>query len=246
MPLTASFGDEIAAFADKLRRREPFTLVRAGDGEYVIMRDRPFDIRSRANGEFRHAPGDARCAAARQLVLASTRHCADQYYVGLACPCCIKGAAAQDMRQLSGLPESQLTWANLWVNHNYVYFCEQVVPLFATRTVYLVCHEAADIARLPFPVADCWRVGADAWVEQATLVDELPAYVQSHGVTDAVFLFCCGPLANMLGYSLAQAGSPNTHLDIGSPLDPWLFPGRRGLTRRYLQGGSQRRKVCIW
>ena len=60
-------------------------------------------------------------------------------------------------------------------------------------------------------------------------------------IPDSLFLFCAGPLGNMMSHQLWEHNKENTYIDIGSTLDIHLGIGA---TRGYLGGGNNR--VCNW
>jgi hypothetical protein len=59
---------------------------------------------------------------------------------------------------------------------------------------------------------------------------------------DRLFLFCAGPLGNMLAAKFWEKNKNNTYLDIGSTLNGYLTE----INRSYLQGGNTSQKTCIW
>jgi hypothetical protein len=57
-----------------------------------------------------------------------------------------------------------------------------------------------------------------------------------------LFLFCAGPLGNMLAYRMWEKNKNNTYMDIGSTLNTWLVGSNRG----YLIGAPTINKICTW
>jgi hypothetical protein len=69
---------------------------------------------------------------------------------------------------------------------NYQPFLDEVVPLFREYPAVLVCHEDAQLDRLPFQPPKDFRNGFNAWKQNLSLVDDLTAYVAGRGAGLAV------------------------------------------------------------
>ena len=258
--LDKTFAGDLDRIIDALHEQRPFAFSRFGDGEWMIVRNLPLDYTQKGNGEFRFDPADPLDQRARRALIDSFHHRADEYLVGIGCPCCWGKEKLTQLRLICRRPESQLTWANLWGNANYPRVRSHLIPLLRRfPEIYLVCHQAADPARLPFHVTRSFPVGTNAWTEDFHLGDEI-SELAAKRPDGALFLFCAGPLSNILTHR-GQAANPNhTYLDFGSILDPWLFARRNfrwldwfpglirapGVTRGYLKPGRKRRQVCTW
>jgi hypothetical protein len=224
-----------------LERRRPFALVRFGDGELRILNGQ-----SNSHPEFEYDPTDPAHNFFRVRLFEAFRYQSLSYHVGISCPNCVGMERFLWAKRESGQPETQLTWATLLVNSNYQYFIDYIVPVFAQYRIVMVCHLSAVLNRLPFDVAQDFRVGFNAWQADYHLAGQLADQIARENIQGALFLLCAGPFANILAHKLHARAAGNTYLDIGSTLDPFLF-GPRGRTRRYLRGESCRLdEVCIW
>lgn len=243
MPLTRSFPAELRIFRAYLVQQHPFALSRVGTGEWRIAQGLPIQGAMAKNFGYAFDPTSDHTGQARMI--ASLQHVDPDYFVGICCPCCVGREEAEKQRAFTGLPERQLTWANLWANANYDVFVQEVLPLFVEYRTVLVCHADASLDRLPFQPAATFWIQKNAWLANydATAA-QLIADAQTH--QGSLYLFCAGPLSNLLCLTGWQTSRHNTYLDLGSVLDPYLFPGRRGLSRRYLRGESTRHQVCVW
>ncbi|MFV0446547.1 MAG: hypothetical protein ACK5Q5_23495 [Planctomycetaceae bacterium] len=257
---TREFAGDLDRLVTAIRTQRPFAFARFGDGEWMIIRNLSLDYTQKGNGEFRFSPDDPADDRARQALIESFHYSAPGYLVGIGCPCCWGRDKLLQLRQVCRQPESRLTWANLWGNANYPQVKRGLIPEFRRyRDVYLVCHRNADPGRLPFPVTQCFPVGTNAWTEDLHLGDEI-AELAGRRDPGALFLFCAGPLSNILAHRGHRANPLHTYLDLGSTLDPWLFARRQwrwldwlpglirspGITRGYLKPGRKRRQVCRW
>lgn len=224
------FREEIETIFHRLKSKQRFAFSKYADGEWMAMCDidlnnREFEVSENtkeASGRLR----DSFCFKD------------DGYYVGISCPCCNAYHHAA-MKQFSRQDTEHLTFANMFVNSNYAFFQEHFIPEFANHKIHLVANEKSKIENLPFDVEQFYPVGFSAWVNNIDLVEEIIS--QNH--QDKLFLFCAGPLGNILAHRLWDANKQNTYLDIGSTLNPWLESA--GFTRGYFSGPNYH-KTCVW
>ena len=239
------FPSDLQILQEKLTNKEHFAFNKAADGELAIVRGEAIDRTPLGNGEFKYTPGNPEDEIFRQKLIDALKYHHEQYFVGLACPCCVGKEKAIWMRNFVDKDEQYLTWANLLVNSNYDHYVKHIVPLFSEYEVILVCNYQATLDNLPFSVKQDFRCGANAWRADYHLLDEIKNYLESQQITNHLFLFCCGPLGNILVHQLFTNYPDNTYLDIGSTLDPWLF-GEQGYTRGYLKNKPEINKECKW
>jgi hypothetical protein len=239
--IVKTYRNALFEVQNRLRDREPFAFSRYGDGELRILMGQV-----NYYPEFKYVPDDPAYVFLRDRLLDSFVYKSDSYYVGISCPKCVGKEKFLWAKQKCGQRERQLTWATLFVNSNYNYFKEHVVPIFAEYEVVMVCGRSANLDALPFPVARDCRVGHDAWKEDYHLAHRLAELISREKIRGALFLLCAGPFSNILAHQLHVRSSENTYLDVGSTLDPYFF-GARGLTRRYLRGEARfLQETCIW
>lgn len=239
-----TFDGDFTKFLNKIKSGEHFSLSRWGDGELTILEGKHIDIRSKGNGEFRYDPNLPQYEWARKKLMEAYVYKDDQYYIGIACPCCVGQEKYQYMKDKSGQDEEHLTWANIFVNANYRRTINELIPEFKNHEVDIVVNKNSKIDNLPFKPKNVLTVGTDAWYEDFDLGRNMLEYILMRGIKDRIFLIAAGPLANILTYSLWEFGSKNnTYIDIGSILDPYL---QLKLTRGYHLGAPTLNKVCIW
>jgi hypothetical protein len=143
------------------------------------------------------------------------------------------------MKENVGVPNEQLTWANIFVNSNYQYFLDNFLPEFNKHKIILVANENAKIDNLPFKVEEHIGITNNAFIDNFDLVKTMP----QKDYKNKLFLFCAGPLGNMLAANMWKKNKKNTYLDIGSTLNSYLI-GQKN--RGYLKGGKSINKICIW
>lgn len=241
--ITNSFKSDFDFFVDKIKMGENFTFNRWGDGELMILDGVNIDIRNKGNGEFRYKRGDTKSEMSRQYLKKSFTYKDNNYYVGIACRCCVGDEKFKYMKEMSGQNENMLTWANLFVNSNFKYIHTDMLPALKERTINLICNKNSELSNLPINVKKNWFIGTDAWVNDINLINEIKNYISMYKVENEVFLFSAGPLSNILTYELHKLNSTNTYIDIGSIFDGYF---KLMLTREYLTGASTLNKTCIW
>lgn len=230
-----TFYKDFEKFHNKIKEGIHFSLVRYGDGELCIMEGNKINLLKKGAGEFAYSPNDYKYEKARKLLIESFKHRNSNYFVGIGCKCCIGLEKFNQMKELSQQSESNLTWANIFVNSNYKYFISELLPTIKDKKIVIICNNKSKIDNLPFNNFEVYRIGKDAWINNTDVFDKVK------NITDAIFLISAGPLANILIYKLH--GSNNTFLDIGSTLDPFL---KLPITRGYLKGKETINKTCVW
>ena len=247
-----TFRGEIEKFQRKLKAHEPFGLSRFGDGELTIVKNQPFqyweDTLSHecfGTGEFVFDSEDTDYLWKRDRLMESLRYRHAQYYIGTECASCA-GCIRENFElttQLSGQDDEHLTFAYVFVNANYQYYLEHVLPLYEQYEVFLVCNRKTNTDNLPFPIKKKFGIGWNAWKEDYGLIGEIKDHIQKGGISGELFLFCAGNFSCLLAHELHRFCPDNTYLDIGSTLDPFLF----GLkSRAYLRGYADLQEVCTW
>lgn len=243
-PSMKNFHDELKQFNARLIDHKNFSLVRFGDGEMIIINGKAIDLSQKYNGEHQYIPGEKQHEQQRKLLRQSLIWQSSNYYVGIACPCCVGTPAFLALKDQSQQSDHQLTWANIFVNSNYATFITETTAAIAGRTVNMICHHIADISRLPFEVNATFRSGPNSWLnDHQRLLDEITQYIESNNVDSEVFIFCAGVLSNMLVYQLSKRFPQNTYIDIGSVFDDVMGLGK---TRKYLRNGRTLRQTCVW
>jgi len=234
-----NFKEDIRKFRDKLANYERFSFSKYADGEWAVMSGENMN-----NGEFSF--DFIKDDLFRSELIESFQYKHPNYYVGISCPCCQSVKTFNRMKGFSGQSESNLTWANLWVNSNYGIFLKEVMPEFQKYDIFLVANEASFFTDLPFTPKKIYPVSNNAYKNSYHVIDEIKRDIQQSLITRDVknylFLFCCGPFGNILCHKLTEFYDGYTYMDIGSTLNPFL---RTGFYRGYY-GEHSSMKDCIW
>jgi hypothetical protein len=217
-PPNKNYQQDIVILKEAIQNRERITFSKFCDGEWAVLQNNHID-----NKEFNFDPSTD--AFKRKKLLDAFQYNNDRYFVGITCVNVFGIETHRRMKMISGLPEDRLTWADIWVNSNYIYFVNEIIPLFKNRDVVLFCNKRGKIENLPFVPYALFPVENNAWQYNWDYIDSaktLLTKLKSQGVEDLLVLFCCGPFGNILAYELTKDCPYNTYLDIGSTLNPWL------------------------
>lgn len=237
-----TFAGDFEKFRLKIERKEPFAIVRFGDGEMMLMNKQPIDLMHKGVGEFKY-DGSVTYAKSINMLSESFRYYDPNYFVGIACPCCVGKDKSNAMKVNSGLNDSTLTWANIFVNANYNKTINTILPLFKRNSddIVLVSHISSSITSLPWKqnTSQFYGVQSNAWIQNLDLID----VINKREYNNKIVIICAGPFANIAVHQLYKHNKNNIYIDFGSVLDPYLgLP----VTRGYQLGAPTLNKVCIW
>jgi hypothetical protein len=240
----SEFNRDLDILAAKLHDGEPFSLVRFGDGEYHVLRGDPVDFTTNRIREFKYDPRDEHYRYYRDRLLESLTYRHEQYFVGVISPCCFRPFVESHrwMKRLSGQPETNLTWASIFTNANYEKALKTLVPEINRHKTIVVVNHQAHTSRLPFEIVKEYRVGDNAWVADYSVIEQIKSYVIQHRHEHHLFLFCAGPLSNIMVCQLHQLPYRNTYLNLGSVFDEMFY----GVTTRKYHVNMMRTHHCEW
>lgn len=227
--LTDSFRGDIKFIFNKLKNKEKFSFSKYADGEYAILRNQT--ITNCDNWTF----DSVNHSHVYDQLLESFTYKEDGYYVGISCPCCQPRAAIDWMRDQVG---QNMTWANIFVNSNYKYYVDNFLPEYKNHEIILFSREDSKMHNLPFEVEDHVPITRTAFIDNFDLVENFKV----EDYNNKLFLFCAGPLGNMLAAKFWKKNKSNIYMDIGSTLNAYLAEPNRG----YLRGFGTTNKTCIW
>jgi len=237
--MTKDFKQEFFKLLDRVKSNKPFAFSKYADGEYLIFKNINID-----NGEFSFIQGQDELY--RQKLIESIKYKHPDYVVAIGCKCCIGDEAFNWYKEFSEQDEeNNLTFANVFVNSNFKYYVEYMIPEYNNHDIIIVCNENSNIDNLPFKhkIVKDFRIGIKAWVNNYNLIEEIKQYISDNNIKNHLFLFCAGPFGNLLAHQLFDFNKENLYIDIGSTLNPWLNTGN---WRGYYSGAPTKNKICIW
>jgi hypothetical protein len=231
------YKKDICILKDAIQNRENISFSKFCDGEWAVLTNTQID-----NKEFRFDPNNHNDQLKRRALHEAFTYQNERYFIGITCVNVFGIETHNNMKIACKQKKENLTWADIWVNSNYPYFTQNIIPLFNERPVVLFCNENGDVKNLPFKPYIVFNVKNNAW-DNWGLIEKSKDVISNF--KDSLILFCCGPFGNILCHQLTKHIPNNTYLDIGSTLNPWLKS--EGFKRDYYIGNNFfSNMVCGW
>lgn len=240
IPPNKNYIDDINILYNTIKNKEHISFSKFCDGEWAVISNQKIN-----NKEFWFDPNNQKDQLKRKALIESFKYINDRYFVGITCVKVFGQHVHRSMKQISGQNEDHLTWADIWVNSNYNFYIQNIIPLFKQRPVVLFCNENGKTENLPFTPFITFHVKHNAWEYNWNFIEEAKFFITTQNIKDMIFLFCCGPFGNILCHQLTQHEPENTYLDIGSTLNPYLQSA--GFERDYYIGNNYfSNMVGVW
>ena len=106
------FRADLEFIFNKLKNHEHFAFSKYADGEYGILIGSEI-----GNNDFKYNPENTDFYAD---LWDSFTYDHPDYYIGIGCPCCMGDVRFNWMKTECKRPEDHITWANIFVNSNYL------------------------------------------------------------------------------------------------------------------------------
>lgn len=224
---TQNFEDDLAELLAACLSTEPVGLIRFGDGESAILRQRERPFVTHREGE----TWDSRNISEefRLTLLEALRADVAGLCVATICPAC-SGQSSEPLRREVRCPRARQTYAEIFGNANWSYLAKYVRTI--RRSMFLVSSAKGANLRIPTNMPE------HTLDFHQSIVDELLK------VRKPIAL-AAGPSACVLGHWYWEQAEENrqTCLDVGALFDQQYW----GNTRHYMPEGSARgRRVCTW
>jgi hypothetical protein len=233
IPPNKSYKEDIKILHESLLSGENISFSKFCDGEWAVINNQSIN-----NKEFWFDPSNSDDQVKRKKLIEAFQFKHDQYFVGITCVNVFGLETHRQMKNLCKQEESHLTWADIWVNSNYRFYLENIVPIFKTKPIILFCNENGKTDNLPFKPSYVFPVSQNAWDNENSweMINTVKQLIIKDQWKDCIFLFCCGPFGNILCHEFTACSSENTYLDIGSTLNPFLKSA--GFERDYYLGNN--------
>lgn len=238
MEFTKQFRNDLVIMNEALKNKEKFAFSKYADAEIGILLNK--NIRSIDNWVYEPNQNDK----IKNLLMESINHSDDGYYVGISCPCCDMESYNWYKENVK-INESNITFANIFVNTNYEYFVNEMLPTFNTfENIYLIANQNSNLTEIKTVLnyTKFFGVTANAIENDLGLIDQLIEEINTNKIENTLFLFCCGPLGKVLSYKLWENNKNNTYIDIGSTLNRWTCLNLRD----YQLNGMYSNRTCVF
>ena len=226
----------------RLESNQHFALARFNDGEMHVIKNfnftcKQWQISKEALSSF------------RRLLNASLNYQHDHYYIGLPCGCCesLDGFRTYLDNQFD-LSKTNQTFATLFTNAMYKRVSNELVPCIKQYPIVLIANGKSNITHFEkqdFNIKKFFPIPMNAWQQHDVLLNDILEYTNNNKIKNHLFLFCAGPVSNILIHQIHQQHPNNTYIDFGSSLDQEL--GLENSDRNYLKRfGWKKLAKCYW
>jgi len=203
---------ELKLIYNKIKNKDPFALIRFGDGEKNIINN----IACKRKG-FSFDPGDIRDRKFQAELTDSLWYKGTKnYFVG------IKDKEME--KEVNGTIIDPM----IFVNENYLEFLHTLVPLF--NDCMLIINKKGKLNKLPFRPKHVMLIKNTFWRYVDAYIFDIGVNYHLNKQNIQIVLVAGGAWSNVLIYKLWKRNKNCIYIDIGSTLDPFIF-GKK--TRKY-------------
>ena len=197
----------------KIENKEPFALIRFGDGEKNILNN----IACNRKG-FSYDPGDVTDRKFQtELAEALLYRGGENYFVGIN--------DGEIEKHINGTKIDPM----IFVNQNYLKFLKSLEEVGKNIPIVLVVNKKSKIGKLPFPYSAVFLLDDNAWRTAEDLDKQILNWLNKFKKPMLV-LVAGGAYSCVLINKIWDKNQEHCLMDIGSTLDPWLYGVK---TRQY-------------
>lgn len=237
--LQKTFTTEFDRFLNLMKEGTNFGFSRFSDGEVFILRGERLVLaedhyitgdktgRGFYGEEDRKDYDPERDFDIKGRLIEALKHKQPHYYKGLT------GIVDEDIAgkgtfqlqlDLAGGDDDSLSFANVFINNNYLRFIKEFCGEIAApkKPVVMIVNEAANLDMMPINVVKDFRVGSNCIINDHAVIDEIQDWIIANDIEDHIFLCSASTLSNFIVRDLFEEFPNNTFIDIGSSLNPWM------------------------
>lgn len=221
-------------FWQKIEQRKNFAIVRYGDGEYKIMQ-----------GVFVKAQ-EGWVAPNHITKLSTALHASlavmdSNFHYAISCPCCDQAAYYW---YSSRIQNNNITFANLFVNKNFIDF-EKRFSKLERDAVVIANHKGINKRIGSLNIIKYYSVSDNCvkfWEENGeNLIEKIASEFKNK--KNLLFLVAAGPLSGPIIANLFQKNPDNCYIDVGSAVDFYIHDK---ITRSYQKRNSKYAQKNCW
>lgn len=204
----------LTSFLNKLDRKEPFAIIRPGDGEYLIMTNK--SINTQDNWGFNGGSLQQDLLNVKDLLKDL-----DNMYVGIPCPDCQGKDMVEWYKKTWELKEKYTTYANIFCNKNWNYFINYFkstkIPIhyIGPGTVIPPDVNIKTILSIDSQLVNNWDTQKDTFTN--TIFTWIDTIIKNDNFS--TFVFSAGPISKYIIPLLYKKYPNNQFLDVGSSFD---------------------------
>lgn len=266
LPPNKTFSKDLTDILSCLENSENFAFSRFSDGEVYMLQNKEIILHSNGakvgdiilpgnypEDDLKHFD-PSQHSFYRQKLEDSIKHRQHNFFKGLSCRCCIADGEKNFQWQLDLIgpgDEHSLTWANLFINCNYLEFLSRFFKIIKEKKIVFVLNKnGCDYVmsdRFEIDVIKTFPIGPNCIVNNYSVIDDIKSYIRNNNISDHVFLCAASSLSNMVIHQVYSEFPNNTYVDVGSSLNPFI----EGIkSRRSYMGQLHTQTVegnpCVW
>jgi hypothetical protein len=197
-------------FLNKLDKKEPFSIIRPGDGEYMIIKGQPFGTQD----NWKFSGGSLQNELLYSIKKAGKM---PNMYVGIACHDCVGKDIINEIKTLYEL--NNATYANIFCNKNWQFF----INYLSTNKTPLYYIGPGTCTTNKLNIIDRYHVDENLIEKWDTIKQEFMSNILSWCKDkNSIFCFSAGPISKLLIPLLTEINPTSTYLDVGSAFDIFL------------------------
>jgi hypothetical protein len=228
----SKFDSDFEYYTNLIKSDANFAYARYADGEVQLMRGNPISFNSQAYMVDRWTAPSEMTPIGTQL-LESLQHEEENYHYAISG---VNDSVSDYEFLTERIKNTNLTFANLWINANY----QKMKEFYQTleKEVYLICNHRAQSQNFPFKVVEIFPFPDDC-ISYFTefgedYLSQLLDYTSQ--VENKTFFVSAGPVSEILIHKMYSSNPNNQYIDVGSSIDEFVH-GR--ITRPYMNPASQ-------
>jgi len=238
------FKTELTKLIERIESRKPFCFLRYGDGEAMLMKNRPIPAATQAYSIDKwYSPGGETKVGNKLREILKTEE--PDWLFGIPCECCNLPCKNYLINELK-IGKTQITYANMFVNSNHPYFLEWLKTM--TEDVVIIANRNGldNINKFPFKVKEYFPIENDCVnyyeINSEIFIDSLQDKFAN--ARNTLFFISAGPLSEIIIQELWSLNKTNRLVDVGSSLDLFIHDK---ITRPYMESSSYyHTKKCIF
>jgi hypothetical protein len=228
----SKFDSDFEYYTNLIKSNVNFAYVRYADGEVQLMRGNPISFNSQAYMVDRWTAPSEMTPIGTQL-LESLQHEEENYHYAISG---VNDSVSDYEFLTERIKNTNLTFANLWINANY----QKMKEFYQTleKEVYLICNHRAQPQNFPFKVVEIFPFPDDC-ISYFTEFGEdylLQLLNYTSQVQNKTFFVSAGPVSEILIHRMYKSNPNNQYVDVGSSIDEFVH-GR--ITRPYMNPASE-------
>lgn len=225
---------EFEKFWNKISNNENFALIRNGDGERAIMLGRP--VIAQENWK---SPNYV--SKLGKDIYSSLMVDEKNFYCAISCPCCDEEAYYW---YSSRVKTKNITFANLWVNTNFVKF-RQLFPTLKRDAVLIANYRAKNHKIGNLNILKHYEIDDDCisfWENKASkMIEKIKKDFGNKN--NLLYVISAGPMSGPIICELYKNNANNCYIDFGSAIDIYY---NKNVTRPYMIKNNVYAKRNCW